>query len=119
MRLHGTSPWHQLNLSHYAFPHCAAKPQTTPLADVPEIYLGGSVLRKSIPDACWPTSTVATVFIAFKSITSTVPGSEPIPSTETNAYSSSGEMTTPCSTFRLVANLASSLPDFTSKIDTD
>lgn len=41
--------------------------------------------RKSIPPACWPTSTLATFLSATKSITSTVPGSEPIPSTEMNA----------------------------------
>ena len=48
-------------------------------------YFAGSVFRKSIPEACWPTSTVATVLSARRSITSTVPGSEPIPSTVTNA----------------------------------
>jgi hypothetical protein len=45
----------------------------------------GSVFQKSMPAACGPTSIVATVFIAAKSMTSTVPGSVPIPSTEMNA----------------------------------
>ena len=55
----------------------------------------GSIFQKSMPAACGPTSTVATVFNEARSITSTVPGSVPTPSTEMNAYRSSGEITAP------------------------
>lgn len=45
----------------------------------------GSVFQKSMPAAWGPTSIVATVFNAARSITSTVPGSVPTPSTEMKA----------------------------------
>jgi hypothetical protein len=74
---------------------------------------------KSIPAASGATSTVATIFNDSRSMISTVPGSDPIPSTVTNAYLSSGETTTPCSTFLFVFNRASSSPDASSIIETD
>ena len=54
----------------------------------------------SIPPAIWPTSALATRANALRSIISTVPGSEPTPSTEMKAYRSSPEMATPCTTRR-------------------
>ena len=48
-------------------------------------YFAGSVLKKSIQAASSGTSTLATTLRAARSIISTVPGSEPTPSTETNA----------------------------------
>jgi hypothetical protein len=38
-----------------------------------------------MPLACWPTSTLATFVSAPRSMTSTVPGCEPLPSIEMNA----------------------------------
>jgi hypothetical protein len=40
-----------------------------------------SVFQKSIPAACWKTSIVATVLRDCRSMTSTVPGAVPRPST--------------------------------------
>ena len=49
-------------------------------------HLGvSSILKKSIPAASDGTSMVATIFSDARSTISTVPGSEPIPSTEINA----------------------------------
>jgi hypothetical protein len=45
----------------------------------------GSVFQRSMPAAWVGTSRVATVVSEARSITSTVPGSEPMPSTEMNA----------------------------------
>ena len=56
-----------------------------PFTEVRKDHFAGSVRRKSIPAASSATSTEATDFNAVRSIISTVPGSEPIPSTETNA----------------------------------
>src|SRR6478752_3897054 len=73
----------------------------------------------SIPPAIWPTSALATRVNVLRSIISTVPGSEPMPSTEMNAYRSSPEMATPCTTLRCVGTRASSLPDAMSMMETD
>src|SRR6267154_3528495 len=78
-----------------------------------------STFQKSIPAACSGTSTVATVLRAGKSMISTVPGSDPIPSTVTKATRESGATTTPCTTFRLVFNRASSKPLAASKIEAE
>src|SRR5687768_1982900 len=72
-----------------------------------------------MPPACWPTSIVATVRRAARSMISTVPGSAPTPSTVTKAYRSSGEMTTPLATFRRVGIRASSLLVRRSTTETD
>src|SRR6202022_4678236 len=53
---------------------------------------GAMAFQKSIPPACCPMSIVATFWSASRSITSTAPGSEPIPSCVTKAYRSSEEM---------------------------
>jgi len=45
----------------------------------------GSICKKSIPAAPSATSTLATILSAARSTISTVPGSDPIPSTETKA----------------------------------
>jgi len=45
-------------------------------------FVGVSDRRKSIPPACWPSSTLATFCIATRAMTSTVPGCAPTPSTE-------------------------------------
>jgi len=57
-----------------------------------------------------PISAIVTAFNFFKSKISTAPGSLPIPSTDTNAYLLSGEITTPWVTFLVFLNFASSLP---------
>src|SRR5215470_900905 len=78
-----------------------------------------SAFQKSIPTACAGTSTVATVFREWRSITSTVPGSEPMPSTATNAKRLSGLMTTPSGILRLVGKRANSRPELRSNTETD
>jgi hypothetical protein len=53
--------------------------------EVTSPYFAGSVLRNSIPAASSGTSTLATILRVARSIISTVPGSDPTPSTETKA----------------------------------
>ena len=51
----------------------------------PSAYFLGSLFQKSMPPACAPTSMLATFAIVRRSITSTVPGCAPLPSSVTNA----------------------------------
>ena len=60
------------------------------------------IFQKAIPPACFPIDTELTNLERLISITSTTPGSPPTPSTETNAYLLSGEITTPCVTLELL-----------------
>ena len=55
----------------------------SPAHSLPDSY--SSIFQKAMPPACLPISAVATRSIVCKSITSTEPGSPPMPSTETKA----------------------------------
>lgn len=66
--------------------NCELVRQTSPKSEIYVVYcFAGSMRRKSIPAASSATSTLATILSTLRSIISTVPGSEPTPSTETNA----------------------------------
>jgi hypothetical protein len=71
-------PWLSLNFAR-------SPPLLSGYCPVYLTYFEGSVLRNSIPAASSGTSTLATVLSVARSIISTVPGSDPTPSTETNA----------------------------------
>src|SRR6516164_7364912 len=78
-----------------------------------------SIFQKSIPAACGGVSMLAVLLFATKSITSTVPGSSPTPSTVTNAYRLCGDTVTPCTTLLFVGIFATSFALPVSKIETD
>src|SRR5262245_39059584 len=78
-----------------------------------------TTFQKSIPPACGPTSTDATFASVARSKMSTVPGSDPMPSTVTNTNLSSDDTATPLASLRVVGTRPRSLPDAISMIETD
>ena len=71
-----------------------------------------------MPPACFPTLIEVMTLSSSRLITSTLPGSPPIPSTEIKANLLSGDITTPCGIFVVVASFDNWVFSFNDQIDT-